>query len=109
MASGEFYTREELEKADGLQRQGYSYRELAERFGRSVWSLKVHVSRFRRGLWKGCFVETKKETEQMIAEIEDGATITQVAKKRGYTLERVCERFKRAGFDADMRREARQS
>jgi hypothetical protein len=107
MAAGRLYTREELEKADELLRDGFTYRVVAERFNRPLWSLRITMSRFRRGLWKGYFVETKKETEQMIAEMEDGATLTQVAKRRGYTLERVCERFKRAGFDAEMRKEAR--
>ncbi|MEN3238580.1 hypothetical protein PUR29_34640 [Methylobacterium ajmalii] len=102
---GQLYTPEELARAVELKAQGMRWKEVAEVLGRPLESLKVTVSRYRRGFAATTRLRWREERAFIEREALAGKSPYQIAAENGWKAASVANRMHRMGFDLEVRNE----
>ncbi len=103
------YTRDELDRALKLL-QHRNIREVAAILDRPVKSLTTTLSLYRRGLWRGSREIWAEKREAMARAFEDEKlSLAEIGRRFGLSRCDVAMRLDRAGLDAELRQEIRQS
>lgn len=99
-----FWTREELEKADRLQRQGVTCANIAERLGRPLGSLKTQLCRYRKGKLDR-MLHRRDRDAILLRMAEEGRPAREIheALNDGSTLQNTHMKLRHRGFDAEIR------
>jgi IS30 family transposase len=100
-----YYTKDEVQHIVKLKEQGLSYSQIGARLGRTRASLKTTMSMIRTGKYQFRTDVNKAITDQLVQEAENGTLPRTIAKRLGWSSERVMMRLARQGLDAEMRRE----
>jgi IS30 family transposase len=100
-----YYTKDEIQHIVKLKEQGLSYRQIGARLGRTRTSLKTTMSMIQTGKYQFRTDVNKAITDQFVREAENGTLPRTIAKRLGWSPERVMMRLARQGLDAEMRRE----
>jgi IS30 family transposase len=100
-----YYTKDEIQQIAKLKEQGLSYSQIGTRLGRTRTSLKTTMSMIRTGKYQFRTDVNKAISDQLVQETENGTLPRTIAKRLGWSSERVMMRLARQGLDAEMRRE----
>ncbi len=102
-----YWTQDELELTLKLVSQGFTLREISERTGRGVGSIKVFLCEYRKGKRQFYFEKAALRREKMIEEYVQGSRIVDIARALEVHPNTVHKIFTHCGFDAEVRQEAR--
>ncbi|BCM87867.1 hypothetical protein [Methylobacterium indicum] len=102
---GPLYTPEELERAVLMKAKGMRWKEVAEALGRPVESLKMTVSRYRRGFVSTTRLRWREERALIEREVWAGKRPCQIAREQGWNPTNLSDRMIRMGLDLEVRNE----
>jgi IS30 family transposase len=100
-----YYTKNEIQHIVKLKEHGLSYRQIGARLGRTQTSLKTTMSMIQTGKYQFRTDVNRAINDQLVQETENGTLPRTIAKRLGWSSERVMMRLARQGLDAEMRRE----
>jgi IS30 family transposase len=103
------YTRAEVEQIRALVTQGLSYRQIAQRIGRSRASIKTIMSKTARGKPEFRAEAIAEENEKLFGALARGLLPADIARAWGWSTERVTMRLRRAGLTKLKLREIRKA